>query len=229
MAESIDMSCVLPQKNRRCGVLQTSAMQGREEQDESVELQLENNDCLFDNDDWGQHFFGEHQIVQTMQCLLLNTNKTIEDLTSLCRALHHSDIVMGMTKHGLLPIAGDKMYCIPYSHMNKSQLHVLRCIVQNSTKTFTATYPNDHFIVYKSTKQQVDDKILLFGATCILMHGLGTTEAKKRGYVWKKMSKIPLQYHVNATIVNILYSCGMKQGLARDVSNLLVKHKVYME
>lgn len=177
-------------------------------------------------DDWCFHFFGEETIVHTLQCLLLSTNKTIEDLCALCCALHHSKIIIGLSQQGLMPIAGDHLYMFPYARMSKKQLQVLRAVVRRSEQTFAVVYPHDEYVVYEHAQQKVDSVMMLFGASCILAQGLSTTRATKRAHMWKYMDYPDLMYHVNATLFNIVHACGIRQGVGLEVSALMRKHGV---
>ena len=50
-----------------------------------------------------------------MQCLLIDTNQTIEDLNALCVAMQNTHIVLARTHRGLMPIAGANVYVFPYA------------------------------------------------------------------------------------------------------------------
>ena len=60
-----------------------------------------------------------------MQCLLIDTNQTIEDLNALCVAMQNTHIVLARTHRGLMPIAGANVYVFPFAQMSKAQLQVL--------------------------------------------------------------------------------------------------------
>jgi hypothetical protein len=47
---------------------------------------------------WTDFFFDEHNIVNTIQCLLLDTSRTIDDLNALCVAMIQSNTVFCLTQ-----------------------------------------------------------------------------------------------------------------------------------
>ena len=92
---------------------------------------------------WTEFFFDEHNIVNTLQCLLIETSRTIEDLNELCVAMIENNVVFCLTHRGLLPIASKHMYIFPYEKMNKQQLQALRSESKNTHQTFAALYNHD--------------------------------------------------------------------------------------
>ena len=174
-------------------------------------------------------FFDEKNIVNTMQCLLSDTNKTIEDLSSLCVAMQNNDIVISLTHSGLMPIASAHMYIFPYARMNKEQLRSLRYVVSQTKQTFAAMFPQDEYVVHGLPQPKGDSDLILFAASCLLLHGLSTTTSTKRGFLATKLDKPTLVYHVNATLFHIIHACGMRSGAAYTVARLLRKHRVSTE
>jgi hypothetical protein len=175
---------------------------------------------------WCEVFFDEQNIVNTMQCLLIDTSKTIEDLSSLCVAMHSNDIVISLTHRGLMPIASAHMYIFPYAKMNKEQLCALRSVVSQTKQTFAAMFPQDEYVVHGLTQPKVESDLILFAATCLLLHGLSTTSSTKRGFVTTRLDKPTLVHHVNATLFHIIHACGMSTGAGYTVARLLRKHGV---
>ena len=49
---------------------------------------------------WRGCFFDEQNIVNTMQCLLLETSRTIEDVSELCFAIIENNTVLCLTHRG---------------------------------------------------------------------------------------------------------------------------------
>ena len=174
---------------------------------------------------WFLEFFGELHIVNTMQCLL-ETSKTINDLTALCVTMQTKDFVLSLTQRGLMPIASSHMYIFPYTHMNKKQLGSLRQQITQTKKSFEAVYSQDMYIVHGLSQPKIDDEIMLFGASCLVLHGLSTTSIGKRGANFSKLCKNDLLYHVNATLFHIVHACGMPAGVIASVAKLLHKHGV---
>ena len=161
-----------------------------------------------------------------MQCLLIDTNQTIEDLNALCVAMQNTHIVLALTHRGLMPIAGANVYVFPYAQMSKTQLRVLRSVVSQTKQTFSAAFAHDVYVVHGNSQSKVDGACMLFAATCLLLHGLSTSCTTKYGHVSTKLEKRPLQYHVNATLFSIINACGLRKGVGYDVTRLLRKHGV---
>lgn len=177
---------------------------------------------------WFHAFFDEHNVVNTMQCLLLDTSKTINDLTALCVAMQRNDIVLSLTNRGLMPISSTHIYLFPYTHMNKEQLRSIRQAIAHTQQTFDASFTQDVYIVYGLSQPKVDGVVMLFGASCLLMNGLSTTRMHKRGWQSTKLSGEALRHHVNATLFHIVHACGIPAGAVYPLAELLRKHGVSM-
>ena len=178
---------------------------------------------------WFDAFFDERNIVNTLQCLLLETSKTIDDLTTLCVAMQKNDFVLSLTHRGLMPISSAHMYLFPYSHMNKEQLHVLRQAIAQTQQTFEGALARDVYVVHGLTQPKLDGVVMLFGATCLVLHGLCTTSKCKRGFAWNKIGKPELLYHVNATLFHLVHACGLPAGAAFSVAAMLRRHGMSIE
>jgi len=189
----------------------------------------ENNSDSDSTGTWSNAFFDEHNIVNTLQCLLIDTNKTIEDLNALCVAMHNNDIVLSFTHRGLMPIASAHMYIFPYSQMNKEQLRILRCEILQTKKTFEAVFQEVAYSVHGMPHSKVDCVLVLFAASCLLLHGLNTTHFKKRGFVYAKLDKQKVLHHLNATLFTVMHACNMREGAAYAAAQLLHKHGVSID
>ena len=113
--------------------------------------------------------------------------------------------------------------------MNKEQLRSLRYVVSQTKQTFAAMFPQDEYVVHGLPQPKVDSDLILFAASCLLLHGLSTTTSTKRGFLATKLDKPTLVYHVNATLFHIIHACGMRSGAAYTVARLLRKHRVSTE
>jgi hypothetical protein len=61
---------------------------------------------------WSDAFFDQHNILNTMQCLLLGTNQTIEDLSALCVAMNNNNVVLSFTHRGLMWLrCSSRIFC----------------------------------------------------------------------------------------------------------------------
>jgi hypothetical protein len=152
---------------------------------------------------WTEYFFNEHNIVNTIQCLLIETSRTINDLNELCVAMIQNNVVFCLTHRGLLPFASKHMYIFPYEKMNKQQLQALRSESKNTHETFAAVYDHDKYAVHGLLLPKIDHVLVLFAANCILAHGLNTSTLKKHGFVMTKMQPSQLTYHINATLLQM--------------------------
>jgi hypothetical protein len=178
---------------------------------------------------WSDAFFDEHNIVNTMQCLLVDTNMTIEDLSALCVAMNNNNVVLSFTHRGLMPIASAHMYIFPYTKMNREQLRVLRSEIAQTKKTFEAVFQEVTYNVHGMPHAKVDSVMILFAANCLLLHGLSTTTLKKNGFIYAKLDKHNVLYHLNATLFTIMNACNMRAGAAHAAARLLRKHGVSTE
>ena len=59
---------------------------------------------------------------------------------------------------------------------------------------------------------------MLFTISCLLLHGLSTSVTTNYGHVSTKLDKLPIQYHVNATLFSIINTCGLRKGIGYDVT-----------
>lgn len=178
---------------------------------------------------WLDAFFDERNIVNTLQCLLLETSTTIDDLVTLCVAMQTNDLVLSLTHRGLMPIASAHMYVFPYTHMNKEQLHLLRQAMAQTQQTFEGAFARDVYVVHGMAQAKVDGIVMLFGATCLLLHGLCTTSKSKRGVMFTPLDRQELLYHLNATLFHIVHACGMPAGAAYSVAAILRRHGVSID
>ena len=178
---------------------------------------------------WTEAFFDEQNIVHSIQCMLLDTDKTIEELTALCVAMHNNHIVLCFTEKGLMPIAGAHMYVFPYSKMNKTQLRILRDAIVQSKRTFEALYQEITYNVHGSQPLHVDAVLILFAASCLLMRGLLTTNWAKHGHSYFPLDKENVSYYLNSTCFTIIHACNMRSGDAYAASQLLRKHGVSID
>jgi hypothetical protein len=74
-----------------------------------------------------------------------------------------------------------------------------------------------------------DDILILFAASCLLMHGLTTTNWAKHGYSYFPLDKANVSYYMNSTCFTIIHACNMRAGAAFAASQLLRKHGVSIE
>jgi hypothetical protein len=176
---------------------------------------------------WFDEFFGESNIVHTTQILLTYTSRTTEDLCAFCTAVHQSSIILALTGEGLVPTAGDYLYVFPYTKMSKRQLCAIQTAVAVSSDHFFAcTYSHDQYIVNERREYKVDDALLLFAATCILLQGLNTITTSKFGNTLTKLDSKQVEYYVNATVFRIVNACRMARGVLSKTERLLHEHSV---
>ena len=175
---------------------------------------------------WFSVFFDEQNIVHTMQCLLIDTSKTIEDLSALCVAMHNNPMVLSFTHTGLMPIASAHMYIYPYALMNKQQLGMLRSQILHTKQTFEAVFQQDTYIVHGLRQPKVDSVVVLFAASCLILHGLSTMSSHKRGYASTNLDQKSLAHHTNATLFHIIHACGIRASVAYEANRMLRKHGV---
>lgn len=178
---------------------------------------------------WNDAFFDEHNIVNTMQCLLIDTSKTIEDLSALCVAMHNNNVVLSFTHRGLMPIASAHMYIFPYTKMNKEQLRILRCAIAQTEKTFKAVFQELTYNVHGMPQAKVDSVVILFAVNCLLLHGLSTSHLRKNGFSYTKLDNHNVLHHVNATLFTIIHACNMRSAAANVAARLLHKHCVRID
>jgi hypothetical protein len=179
---------------------------------------------------WSDAFFDQNNILNTMQCLLLGTNQTIEDLSALCVAMNNNNVVLSFTHRGLMPIASAHMYIFPYTKMNREQLRILRREIAQTKKTFEAVFQELTYNVHGMPHAKVDSVMILFAASCLLLHGLSTTQSKKNGcFCSSKLEKHNVSYHLNATLFTIINACNMRAGAAHAAARLLRQHGVSID
>jgi len=178
---------------------------------------------------WTEFFFDEHNIVNTLQCLLIETSRTIEDSNELCVAMIENNVVFCLTHRGLLPIASKHMYIFPYEKMNKQQLQALRSESTNTPQTFAAVYDHDKYSVHGLLLPKVDHVLVLFAANCILAKGLCTSTSRKRGFVMTKLEPPQITYHINTTLLQIVHRCALRNGAVYQANLLLRKHGVSLD
>jgi hypothetical protein len=199
---------------------------GRQKHNEEDNEAEHENDATESTRSWSDAFFDEHNIVNTMQCLLIDTNKTIEDLSALCVAMHNNNVVLSFTHTGLMPIASAHMYIFPYTKMNKEQLRILRCGIAQTKRTYEAVFQEVTYNVHGMPHAKVDSSVILFAANCLLLHGLSTIHLKKNGFSYTKLDKHHVLHHLNATLFTIINACKMRAGAAHAAARLLRKHGV---
>jgi hypothetical protein len=175
---------------------------------------------------WFDEFFDEHNIVNTIQHLLLQNDDTLEDLCAFISTANKSTIIMAMTSEGLVPFAGDHMYVFPFSQMNKAQLSALMKEVQSCHSKFSCNYPHDQYVVSDRRRFKIDDATLLFGVACIIFYGLGNTNSNKFGSCHVKLEPSQTCYYFNTIIFRMVHACCMPQGTVHETAKLLVKHGV---
>ena len=90
--------------------------------------------------------------------------------------------------------------------MNKKQLGMLRSEISQTKQTFEAVFQQDTYIVHGLTQSKVDSVVILFTASCLLLHGLSTTSSTKCGFVSTNHDKPSLAHHVNATLFHIIHA-----------------------
>ena len=91
--------------------------------------------------------------------------------------------------------------------MNKKQLGMLRSEISQTKQTFEAVFQQDTYIVVHGlTQSKVDSVVILFTASCLLLHGLSTTNSTKCGFVSMNLDKPSLAHHVNATLFHIIHA-----------------------
>ncbi len=76
---------------------------------------------------------------------------------------------------------------------------------------------------------KVDCVLVLFAASCLLLHGLNTTHFKKRGFVYAKLDKQKVLHYLNATLFTVIHACNMREGDAYTAAQLLHKHGVSID
>jgi hypothetical protein len=157
---------------------------------------------------------------------LVDTNMTIEDLSALCVAMNNNNVVFSFTHRGLMPIASAHMYIFPYTKMNREQLRILRSEIAQTKKTFEAVFQEVTYNVHGMPHAKVDSVMILFAANCLLLHGLSTTTLKKNGFIYAKLDKHNVLYHLNATLFTIMNACNMRAVAAHAAARLLRKHGV---
>jgi len=175
---------------------------------------------------WFDEFFGESNIVNTLQFLLFHTSRTVDDLCALGTAMHKSSIILAFTSQGMVPLAGDHMYVFPFKHMSKRQLDALQAVVSIQKDSFACSYEHDNYIVHDKQERKVDNAILLFGVTCILLHGLNTVTKNKFGSILTKLEGQKIAYYLNATLFRIVHACCMPQGVLSNTERILHRHGV---
>jgi hypothetical protein len=182
-----------------------------------------------DKNGWTYAFFDEENILNTMQCLLLDTNKTIDDLNALCVAMNTNNTVLSFTHRGLMPIASAHMYIFPFDKMSKEQIVVLRREIAQKKKPFEAVFQEITYNVYGMPQKKVESVQILFAAMCLLIHGLSSTSVKKRGFVYNKLDKDTMAYHLNTTLFTMVNACKMHWGDAHAAVRLLHKHGISID
>jgi hypothetical protein len=106
-----------------------------------------------------------------------------------------------------MPIVNAHIYIFPYAQMNKKQLGMFRSEISQTKQTFEAVFQQDTYIVVHGlTQSKVDSVVILFTASCLLLHGLSTTNSTKCGFVSMNLDKPSLAHHVNATLFHIIHA-----------------------
>ena len=175
---------------------------------------------------WFDEFFGESNIVNTLQFLLFHTSRTVDDLCALGTATHKSSIILAFTSQGMVPLAGDHMYVFPFKHMSKRQLDALQAAVSIQKDSFACSYEHDNYIIHDTHESKVDDAVLLFGVSCIIVHGLSNMTVSKFGTCTTKLEEPQVAYYVNATLFRIVNACCMPRGTLHTAERMLHRHGV---
>jgi hypothetical protein len=175
---------------------------------------------------WADEFFGESNIVHTLQILLSNTSQNIDDLCVLGTTMHKSSVLLAFTSQGMVPLAGDHMYVFPFKQMSKRQLEALEAAVSVYKDLFTCSYEHDNYIIHDKHESKVDDAVLLFGVSCIMVHGLSNITVSKFGTCTTKLEEPQVAYYVNATLFRIVNACCMPRGTLHTTERMLHRHGV---
>lgn len=129
--------------------------------------------------DWITEFFDEENIMYTMQCLLRNGGRTLEDLCKLCVDASASDIVAALTPEGLMPFSNNYGYVFKYEHMTKKQIRALLAIVDSmavQNRMMRCVHENNFYIVpLNKNFVKIKDEVLIFGANSFKCKGLAYT------------------------------------------------------
>lgn len=184
-------------------------------------------------EEWTHAFFDENNIVQTMQCMLVNTHCRVEDVCTLCSAAHGCQLQMAFSLDGLMPFVTYPSFIMPFARMSQAQLQSLRRHCKHLSvgeNAIVHEFYLDVFVLKPSTSQhKIDDALLLFAAACILLGGLSQCSVLPQGMAYTRLRPETLEFHVNAIIFRIVHACRMKQDSERAAARLLHKHKVLAE
>ena len=177
------------------------------------------------------HFFGESNIVHTLQHLLSHTAQNVEDLCKLCVAASEDSVVMALNVHGLMPFTNHPELVYPYSCMNIEQLQALKGHCASAHAGIACQYDNDVFLLNIFPEAMSLDKgLLLFAVACILLRGLSQTNTTHSGVVYLFLSHTPelLRHHANVFFFQIVNAGSFRQSSVHDAARLLEKHNVHM-
>lgn len=176
--------------------------------------------------DWINEFFDEQNIIHTMQCLLRNGGRTIEDLCKLCVDASASDIVAALTPEGLMPFSNNYGYVFKYEHMTKKQIRALLAIVESmaaQNRMMRCVHENNFYIVpLNKNFVKIRDEVLVFGATAFMCNGLTYTHIQWDGAAsTHKLPESERERLINAAMFRIINSCAMKRGVLREAMAML--------
>lgn len=176
--------------------------------------------------DWITEFFDEENILYTMQCLLRNGGRTLEDLCKLCVDASASDIVAALTPEGLMPFSNNYGYVFKYEHMTKRQIRALLAIVDSmavQNRMMRCVHENNFYIVpLNKNFMKIKDEVLIFGATSFMCKGLAYTYLQWDGTaITKKLPDSERERLINAAMFRIINSCSMKRGVLRECMHML--------
>ena len=123
-----------------------------------------------------------------MQCLLIDTSKTIEDLSALSFAMpwcypSRTEVLCRLAAHICI-------YSGYISLREDEQRTTRRAALQNFTdQTDVSGRVSTGYFVHGLKQTQVDSVVFIFAASCLLLHGLSTTSSAKRGFVSTNLDK----------------------------------------
>ena len=153
-------------------------------------------------------FFSRSTVTQTLQCMLVNVGSTLDDLCHMASILHNDSITFAMCNAGVMPIAHNFAYLIPYEYMSKQQLRFVRkCCreMQACEYTMNASYIEGLLYMSKLEHTKIDDAVLLFGVSNFVNKSLRCERSQKEQYI-------------NSSLFYIINSCKMHQSSIRKAS-----------
>lgn len=189
-------------------------------------------------DDWFDAFFGEENIVYTIQAMMRNLNsvghkhnKSSNDLCALCITISNSKIVPALTNSGLAPFLNNYMYVILYKDMTSEQLKSLQKIcmfMQKEKQNLFQPYNTDFYMLpIFVMEKKMDMALILYAAAVLLQKSLQHTRISENGDVYyEKLNTEHKKEYINSCLFKILHSGSLKRGLMPRVLTLLEKNKI---